>query len=315
MRSKANPDGKQTYAIVRAGAVPLAFLQEWYMPPVVTLFTLTPPTAVSGAISTSGVVVDRDVAFGPRPDQRMDIYRPKGAAGLPAVVFFHGGSWRSGSRKHFRILGRELAAAGTVVAVPDYRLFPAVTYPAFLTDCADATAWVACQAPARGASKKLFLMGHSAGAYNAMMLGLDPAWLRAAGCAPEIVAGVVGISGPYDFPPVDGRRMNPVFPGAGPESQPIHHARADAPPLLLLAGGDDMIVSPRQTAALADRVLALGGRVETVTYPGLGHLGPATAPASLYDRRGPLLRDAVAFIERVATKEGQGLWPSTPLGP
>jgi acetyl esterase/lipase len=269
------------------------------MPGGMTKLARTPPT---GAVAPRRIAVDRDIAFGPLPDQRMDIYRPEGAAGLPAIVFFHGGSWRSGSRRHFRILATELASAGTLVAVPDYRLFPAVTYPAFLTDCADATAWAARHAPGMGAAENLFIMGHSAGAYNAMMLGLDPAWLHAAGCATDIVTGVIGISGPYDFPPLNGRRMNDVFPAPGPESQPIHHARPDAPPLLLVAGADDQIVKPRHTAALAARVLAVGGRVETVTYPGLGHLGPATSPTSFYDRRGSLVRDVMAFVERVVSE-------------
>jgi acetyl esterase/lipase len=140
-------------------------------------------------------------------------------------------------------------------------------------------------------------MGHSAGAYNALMLGLDPEWLRGAGADPRRVAGVIGLAGPYDFLPIDDAAIIPIFPEAGPDTQPITYARADAPPLLLLTGTDDRQVKPRNTQALADRMRAVGGQVRVITYAGIGHIGLITAIAPAFSWRAPVLRDVMGFID------------------
>ncbi len=260
--------------------------------------------ALNAGVRLRGLEVRRDVAFGARPDQRLDICRPEGAAKWPVLVFFYGGAWRGGRRALYRFLAARLARAGCVVIVPDYRLFPAVTYPDFLRDCAAATAWAANNAASLGSNGDLFLMGHSAGAYNAVMLGLDPRWLREAGMGTYRVSGVIGISGPYDFLPITDPRTAAIFPGAGPESQPIRHASADAPPLLLITGDADRRVKPRHSAALAARVRDVGGRAETLTYPGLGHLAPVLALAPMCGWRAPVLRDVMGFMGAAASLAG-----------
>jgi len=231
----------------------------------------------------------------------MDIYRPKDATGLPVVVFFYGGSWRMGNRGMYPFVAASLARTGAVVAVPDYRLFPAVTFPEFLADCADAVAWVAARQSELGGGGGLFLMGHSAGAYNAVMLGLNPAYLRAAGSSPDVLAGVIGLAGPYDFLPITDPEVVPVFPDPGPATQPISFARGDAPKLLLLTGTDDHEVRPRNSAALAARMRALGGPVETASFSGLGHIGLITAFAPLFRWRAPVLRTVADFIHAKET--------------
>ena len=256
----------------------------------------SPAAVLNATVPTGGVEITRDVAYGDLPRQSLDIYRPVPArAGLPVVVFFYGGSWKSGRKAIYPFVAATMARAGAVVVVPDYRLYPAVKYPAFLQDCARATAWV-LDHPAQTSSGRLFLMGHSAGAYNAMMLGLDREWLRTAGADPARVAGVIGLAGPYDFLPITDRDIMPIFPGAGAATQPITYARADAPPLLLLTGTDDHQVKPRNTQALADRVRAAGGQVQVITYPGLGHIGLITALAPAFSWRAPVLRDVMVFV-------------------
>jgi acetyl esterase/lipase len=262
----------------------------------------SPAGVLNAIVPKGGVEVTRDVAYGDLPRQRLDIYRPRSdrptghaAEGLPVVIFFYGGSWTGGRKGIYPFVAATMARAGAVVVVPDYRLYPAVKYPDFLRDCARAAAWVQDH-PAQTSPGPLFLMGHSAGAYNAMMLGLDGEWLRAAGGDPARVAGVIGLAGPYDFLPITDPEIVPVFPGAGPDSQPITYARADAPPLLLLTGTDDHQVKPRNTQALADRMRAVGGRVQVITYAGLGHIGLITALAPAFWWRAPVLRDVMAFV-------------------
>ena len=266
----------------------------------------SPAGVLNATVPTGGVEITRDVRYGDLPRQSLDIYRPARAEpGIPVVVFFYGGSWDSGKKAIYPFVAATMARAGAVVVVPDYRLYPTVKYPDFLRDCARATAWVQAH-PAQTASGRLFLMGHSAGAYNAMMLGLDGTWLRAAGADPAGVAGVIGLAGPYDFLPITDPEIVPIFPGAGADTQPITYAHAGAPPLLLLTGSDDHQVRPRNTQALADRMRAVGGHVQAITYPGLGHIGLVTALAPAFSWRAPVLRDVMTFIGQHSAGVGGG---------
>ena len=120
-----------------------------------------------------------DVAYGDRPRQRLDFYRPAGVAplgGWPVVVFFYGGSWNSGDRAQYGFVGAALASRGMLALVADYRPHPEVQFPTFLADSAQALAWGFTHAAERGGNpRRVFVMGHSAGGYNAAMLALMPA--------------------------------------------------------------------------------------------------------------------------------------------
>jgi acetyl esterase/lipase len=215
------------------------------------------------------------------------------------IIFFYGGTWETGSKTDYLFVAQALAAQGAVVVVPDYRLYPQVTFPAFLDDGAAATAWTFQNIGRYGGdSKTVFLAGHSAGAYIAVMLALDPAYLKADGIATSRLAGTIGISGPYDFLPIirpDVKAIFDVVPDLA-TTQPIHYARADAPPLLLLQGEADKTVGPFNTRNLGDRIRALGGKVETDFYPGANHIDTVIAMTALFKDRAPVLRDIEAFI-------------------
>ena len=261
------------------------------------LSACSPAGLLNATVPTGGVEITRDIAYGRQPRQKLDIYRPARATrDLPVVVFFYGGSWRTGSKAIYPFVAATMARAGAVVVVPDYRLYPEVKYPDFLIDCATAVAWVQHHA-AQTSSGALFLMGHSAGAYNAMMLGLDNEWLIKGGASPDAIAGVIGLAGPYDFLPITDPEILPIFPDAGPGTQPITYAHGGQPPVLLLTGSDDHQVRPRNTKALADRLRASDGTVDVITYPGLGHIGLITAIAPAFSWRAPVLRDVMSFVQ------------------
>jgi acetyl esterase/lipase len=162
--------------------------------------------------SSDAAVVRADVAYGTLPAQRLDIYRPTTArpdSGWPVVVFFYGGSWNSGERADYEFVGKALAARGVLALIADYRLYPAVRYPDFLRDSAQALAYGLAQAASLGGDpRRVFVMGHSAGGYNAAMLVLDPRWLEATGHSPAELAGWIGLAGPYDFFPTDNRKCS-----------------------------------------------------------------------------------------------------------
>ncbi|MEC8455912.1 MAG: alpha/beta hydrolase, partial [Pseudomonadota bacterium] len=124
--------------------------------------------------------VARDLPYGDDPRQRMDLYAPKAPGPHPVLVFFYGGGWDSGSRDLYGWAAQALAAQGFVVALPDYRLVPQVVFPAFVQDAAAATARAAEAAPGHGGdSRRLGVLGHSAGAYLALMITLDRRYMAA----------------------------------------------------------------------------------------------------------------------------------------
>ncbi len=254
--------------------------------------------ALNATVPTAGLTIARDLPYGPGARQRMDVYRADNRAGpLPVVVFFYGGAWQDGDKRDYLFVAASLARRGSLVMVPDYRVYPQVRFPRFVEDAAAAVAYARRVAPSWGGDpQRLFLVGHSAGAYLAVMLALDPAYLAAAGDSRNALAGVVGIAGPYDFLPIRGADIRAVFSSAADlrVTQPINHVDGHNPPLLLLFGAADTTVYPRNSLALASRVRAAGGPVEVKEYNGAGHIGIMLGFAPPPLRRGPPVPDDIA---------------------
>ncbi|MEO6018351.1 MAG: alpha/beta hydrolase [Polaromonas sp.] len=242
------------------------------------------------------------LSYGPDPRQRVDVYQPHGASpGAPLVVFFYGGSWSSGERADYRFVGEALASHGIVTVVADYRLSPAFRYPAFVQDSARAVHWALDHAADYGADPaRVFVMGHSAGAYNAAMVALDPRWLAAEGLKPARLAGWIGLAGPYDFLPIGDRLTQVAFdwPATPADSQPLAHASRTSPPALLLAPVNDSVVNPqRSTVAMAQRLRSSGVRMESELFEGVSHVTLIAAMASVLRGRAPVLERVVAFVK------------------
>ena len=275
--------------------VPLAALTLAGCSPLATFNALTPKDG-----GTTRAAKDQAFAAGPRG--RLDLYAPRGAASdakLPVIIFFYGGSWREGDKEGYEFAGRALAARGFLVAIPDYRLVPEVRFPGFLEDSAAAVKWVRANAARYGGDPdRIVLAGHSAGAYNAAMLSVDPRWL---GPERAAVKGFAGIAGPYDFLPLDTQVTKDTFGGASdlPATQPVHFASSDDPPALLLSGGRDELVLPAQSVRMAMALGDAGVPVETRVYEKVGHVGILTALSTLLRGNAPVVRDLTAFARRV----------------
>jgi acetyl esterase/lipase len=240
--------------------------------------------------------------YGPDARQKVDVYQPTvTVTSPPMVVFFYGGSWSTGDRADYRFVGEALASQGIVVVIADYRLSPEVRYPVFVQDSASATRWAFEHAADYGVKpSRIFVMGHSAGGYNAAMLALDRRWLEAVGLAPSRLAGWIGLAGPYDFLPIGDRKTQVAFnwPSTSPDSQPMVHASRASPPALLLAPVKDSVVDPvRSTVTMAQKLKASGVRVELEQFDGVGHVTLIGSMASVLRGRAPVLERVTGFVK------------------
>ena len=219
----------------------------------------------------------QSAVFDSAHDLSLDIHRARSATGnAPVVVFLYGGDWRNGRRQDYRFVGQSLARAGLLVFMPDYRKVPQVTFPAFVEDAARSVAWARQHAAEYGGDpSRIFLVGHSAGAHIAAMLATDAQFLQAVGMRPRDLAGVVGLSGPYDFLPLTDPDLQEVFapPERWAQSQPVNFVDGDEPPFLLFQGTADKTVQPNNSVSLAAKLRAAGEPVQLQMMEGTGHAG------------------------------------------
>jgi acetyl esterase/lipase len=246
---------------------------------------------LNAAVSREGYTVERDVAYGEGPRQKLDIYSPQTAdKDTPVIVFIYGGRWQDGKKENYLFVAQGLIDLGYIVVIPDYRLFPEVKYPAFLEDNAAAVEWVHRHMKNRA----LFIMGHSAGAYNAAMIALNPRYLHHA----PWISGVIGIAGPYDFLPFE-EQDKPIFnsePNAM-RTQPITYVYAGTPRFLLLAGDDDTTVKPKNSRNLYQALKKSGNNVIYKKYPDIGHIRIILDVGTVLNPKTPIREDIRKFIE------------------
>lgn len=236
--------------------------------------------------------------FAPEHALSLDVYRPRTpSSDAPVVVFFYGGSWQSGSREGYRFVGRRLAEQGALVVIPDYRKAPLPSFPGFMDDAAQAVRWARDNAREWGGDpSKIFIVGHSAGAQIAALLGTDARYLRAQGIETRTLSGVAGLSGPYDFA-INGNLLD-VFgrdPALWPRAQAVNFVDGDEPPFLLIHGTGDRTVESVDSEQLAERLRGRDVPVRLMLLPGAGHLAPV---AGLYEtkRQPEVLPALVEFL-------------------
>ena len=182
--------------------------------------------------------------------------------------------------------------------IPDYRVYPEAKFPTFIEDGASAVSWTRTHIDRFGGdSSRLFLMGHSAGAYIAAMLALNHGYLEQVGMSTDDLRGFIGIAGAYDVRSVKNPKLIEIFGGTdGGETQPINFVTASAPPALLLHGAKDSIVPPRNTESLAERLREANRPVVATIYPQYRHLMILFVLASPFQGGEPVMDDIARFI-------------------
>ncbi len=252
-----------------------------------------------------GVEVISGLAYGPGRRHKLDVYKPRSMTRkLPIILFAYGGGWASGNRAGYAFAGRAFASRGFLTIVFDYRLVPDVVFPDFVEDTSAAIAWAARHGGDYGGDpSRIFLVGHSAGAYNVAMAALQDRG--------RVVKGVATLAGPFDFLPLRDSSAIAAF-SAWPnpaETQPVNKVTSEAPPFLLLTGNADRTVAPRNSRSLARRLGAAGVAAEIKEYPRIGHIGILLALARPLRWRAPVLDDIETFFKNLPASPGL---PQTP---
>lgn len=202
---------------------------------------------------------------------KLDIYLPKNRKNFPTVVWFHGGGLTVGnkgfpldpkSKDWIEDMGQSFAEAGIAFVTPNYRLSPTVKFPAYIEDAAAAVAWTAKHLPEHGADpKKLFLAGHSAGAYLVLMLGVNPAYLNQVGMNGREIAGIYPVSGQTVTHSTVREEMGvPKTTIIVDETAALYHVRAETPPFLLIFGDKDAPMRAEENQLFHAAMTSVGNR-------------------------------------------------------
>jgi acetyl esterase/lipase len=258
---------------------------------IATACSYSPTQLLSALSSKQGITIYKDLPYGSAERQSLDVYQPNRAKpstssntvqGLPVVIFIYGGSWQSGDKAGYGFVGRSLAQAGYVAVVIDYRLAPKHIYPDYINDSVSAISWVYQHIDQYGGDpNQIYVMGHSAGAFNAVVAVDDARFWSNSHVPSSAIKGVIGLAGPYsyDFRQFDSKIAFPT--NLTPEDiMPDSHVRPDAPPHYLLTAEKDTLVGIKNLLKMKRGLERAGVPVETAVVPKVSHISIIVAMAT-----------------------------------
>lgn len=276
----------------------------WIILPIVLLVfavgcSSLKPAAVLNSMIPSDSYTLNTYTYGSGQRQSLDVYQPKQATNKPPIVFVYGGAWKQGDKRDYEFVAHALTGLGHTVIVPNYRLYPAVRFPAFVNDVADAIRYTETNATrVLGKPMNTFiLMGHSSGAHTAALLATDRSYLNQRGVRARSV-GLIAMAGPYDLP-LNDAEVKPIFAGAtAQKAKPTANVYAGMPPTLLLHGQADTRVLPFHTQRFTQALQNAGNPVTTRFYPGIDHVRIVASLAAPLRRLSSSYNDVQAFLSR-----------------
>ncbi|MDD4922521.1 MAG: alpha/beta hydrolase [Bacteroidales bacterium] len=225
----------------------------------------------------------------------LDVYYPKDSKNFATVVWFHGGGLTGGNKE----IPEALKNKGLCIVGVNYRLYPKVKAPVYIEDAAAAVSWVFKNITGFGGDSSLiFVSGHSAGGYLALMVGLDKSWLNKNGIDANRIAALIPFSG-HTITHFTVREERGI-----PETQPVvdslaplFHVRPDASPLLLITGDRELEILGRyEENAYLMRMMKVCGHKDSRLFELQGYNHGMTEPAF------PLLINEVNRIKMLKKK-------------
>lgn len=236
-----------------------------------------------------------DLAYGPDPRERIDLFLPDGPGPAPLHVFLHGGYWQSLERSDFSSVAAAPNAAGLAVAIVGYPLCPAVTLGRIVVAVRAAIAWLACAPLPDIRATPMHVAGHSAGGHLAAMLAITD-WN---GVDPRVTArplgGIAPVSGVFDLEPLVHTRINDALGLDRDRARALGPLGAPPPcgcRLEAFVGGDESAEFRRQSQALVDAWQERAGDAAVLhRLAGRNHF---TVLDAVYAPGGPMVDAALA---------------------
>ena len=247
---------------------------------------------------------------------QLDVFHPKTKRkkGYPAVLFIHGGGWRSGDRSQHVPMAQQLAAKGYVTVTAEYRLSTEALYPAAVTDLKAAVRWMRAQGKTYNIdTTRIAVWGFSAGGQLAALLGTTngDAQLEGTTCHTRhssSVQAIVDVDGTLAFiHPESGEGNDSNGPsaatywfGASKTEKPelwhqaaaLNHVTRTTPPIVFINSSVDRMHAGRED--MIKQLDSLGIYHETHTFPDTPHPFPLFNPWFK-----PTLNYTAAFLSKV----------------
>lgn len=223
----------------------------------------------------------------------MDIYYPKNKKDFATIVWIHGGGLTYGDQQ----LPEMLKNKGFCIVGINYRLHPHVHAPKYIEDAAAAVAWTFENIAEYGGNPdKIFVSGHSAGAYLTLMVGLDKRWLGKHSIDANRIAALIPLSGQTitHFTIRKERGISDKQPVID-DMAPLYHVRGDAPPVLLITGDRELeYIGRYEENAYLYRMMKLVGHQNIILHElqGYGH-----------DMEPPAFPLMVKYIQKLTGKQ------------
>ena len=238
---------------------------------------------------------ETNIAFGPKPEERLDFF-PAKTPNAPIFVFIHGGYWRALDASDSSFMARTFVEAGSAVVAINYELAPQATLTEIVRQCRAALAWIAHNAARlNGDATRIHVSGSSAGGHLGGMM-IAPGWASEYGLHDGFIQSASLFSGLYDLAPVRLSNCNDWVRLDAQEAarlSPLHHLPARPMPLVISYAPNETEEFKRQSETYASACAAKGMAVEIVLEPGTNHFA---LPMRLMDMRSNLTRATLAVM-------------------
>ena len=215
-----------------------------------------------------------NVAYGPHPDETLDIFPAQGKQPGPVLIYLHGGYWRLLSKDDSSFMAPTLTRAGITVVAVNYSLAPAVTLDHIVDQTRRAVAWVHQHIEQHhGDRQRLVIAGSSAGGHLAGMV-LARGWQENYGMDSTAIAGAVLLSGLYDLTPLVDTHINDwmhLSLEAARRNSPIFALPDHRPPILVSYGSNETAEFKRQSRDYLAAWQTGSGQAEYVDMPDTNH--------------------------------------------
>ena len=214
-----------------------------------------------------------DVAYGPAPDQILDIFPAPNPTG-PLVLYFHGGAWTRWHKDNNSYQAPAFINRNITFVSVNFSLVPQVNLDELVRQCRASVKWVWCNAESFNAdSKQLFVAGHSSGAHVVGLLTVTD-WAKNWTIPTDVIKGAIAASGMYDLEPVRRSSRNDYLElddNAVIRNSAMRQISERMPPMIIAYGEKEQSEFRRQSRDFAGELHRLGHSCTEIDIPSLNH--------------------------------------------